>query len=139
MKVRVQKTSDTDRLIVVKTSSLLNHLATSDIDCRDSSIILDAYHRDWFYEIRRYKYFIPPAAYLQRGILYFIAGRHRTVLLCRHLSEFPFLIGNLGSDHIGREPSPESIAVIEDIKVRDFLEDGLFALPDLKFGDFEPS
>ena len=134
MKVKAMKTADTDRLIIVHGSKLL--ALPSDIDCRKSKTILDAYHKDWFYEYEGATYFIPPAAYIQDGEVFYISGRHRTILLERHLSEFPLLIGNLDFDNSYGEPTSRSIDAFESIRVSDFIEHSLFTLPDLERGAF---
>jgi hypothetical protein len=71
--------------------------------------------------------------------IHFINGRHRAILLSRHLEKFPFLIGNIDHDHFGGIPKESSLQVFHSIKADDLEEHTRFDLPDLSFGDFEPA
>ena len=88
------------------------------LKCRNAVIVEDAYHKDWFYEYEGETYFTPPAAYIDNGNILFINGRHRSILLAGHLSEFPFLIGSIDLDHTGEQPKERSLEVIRAIKFK---------------------
>ena len=137
MKIKTIKTVETDRLILVSSEKLMQYLNEDDLKYRNSEIVEDAYHKDWFFEFNGFTYFTPPAAYIRDGEIFFINGRHRAILLARHLDQFPFLIGNLDLDHFGEEPKASSLEVMDSIKAGNFEEHSIFSLPDLKFGDFE--
>jgi len=139
MKIKTIKTVSTDRLFLVSSAKLMECMDSGDIKCRDSEIVEDAYHKDWFFEFNGSTYFTPPAAYIKDGRILFINGRHRAVLLARHLESFPFLIGNVDLDHCGGVPKSKSLEVMDDIKAADFEEHTTFNLPELQFGDFEPA
>ena len=139
MNVRVTKTVASDRLILVNSAKLMAHIDQEDISCREANTIKDEYHKDWFHESSGVTYFTPPAAYIENGRIKFINGRHRCILLARHLQTFPFLIGNIDSDHIDGKPTSVSLDVMSDIKEDDLEENTIFRLPELEFGEFNPA
>ncbi len=134
MEVKIQKTASTDRLFLVDAKKLMEY--ENDIACRNSQTIENVYHKDWFFEQCNFLYFTPPAAYIFNGKIFFINGRHRTILLSRYLNEFPFLIGNIDLDHFGLTPKAISLEVMTIIKAKDVKEHSSFTLPDLKMGKF---
>ena len=134
------KTAETDRLILVSGKALLQYTDSTDLQCRDSEEIDDCYHRDWFFEYNNEKYFEPPAIYITEGVIKFINGRHRSILLSRHIEEFPLLIGNIDMDTHWGTASSKSIDVLNKITVKPFAEHSVFnSLPELSFGDFKPA
>lgn len=139
MDIKTIKTVETDRLILVHSEKLLQHINNDDLRCRDSAMVEDAYHKDWFFKYRGFTYFTPPAASIRDGEIFFINGRHRTILLARHLDQFPFLIGKIDFDHFGGKPKASSLKIFKSIKANDFEEHSIFSLPDLKFGNFKPA
>jgi hypothetical protein len=139
MKIKSNKTTDTDRLILVSSEKLMQYANEIDLQCRNAERVENAYHKDWFFEEDGCTYFTPPAAYIEDGEIFFINGRHRAILLARHLDQFPFLIGNIDLYIDGEEPKESSLKVFDSIKVGNFKEYSTFSLPDLDFGDFEPA
>lgn len=137
MNVKVIKTKSSDRLILVDSAKLMEYVVSKDMKCRNTDIVEDAYHRDWFYEYEGEVYFTPPSAYIENGRILFIDGRHRSILLARYLKKFPFLIGNIDMNHIGMKPKKRSLEVMKAIKIDDFAEYEIFSLPELEFGNFE--
>lgn len=137
MEIKIMKTTEFDRLILVSRDKLMDYVNQEDLCCRESRIIEDAYHKDWFYQFNGFTYFTPPAASIRDGTIYFINGRHRTILLTMHLSQFPFLIGNIDLDHFGGTPKTSSLKAFESIRLGDLEEHSAFILPDLKFGPFK--
>lgn len=134
------KTNESDRLILVDGKKLLAHADLEDLEDRDSDVIEDLYHPDWFFEDNGEEYFTPPAAYIEQGVIKFINGRHRTLLLSRYFEAFPLLIGNLDMDHCWGTATEKSIEVLNDITVNQFTEHSIFSdLPDLQSGDFAPA
>ena len=139
MNVRAMKTASSDRLIMVDSAKLMEYVVGEDMKCRKANVVKDAYHKDWFYEHEGETYFTPPAAYIDNGKILFINGRHRSILLARHLKEFPFLISNIDMDHVGGKPNEKSLEVMKAIKADDFAEHSIFCLPDLGVGNFAPA
>lgn len=132
------KTAAFDRLIIVDAKKLLHYTDQDDLNCRNSVVIKDLYHQDWFFEYNNEDYFIPPAVYITKGVIKFINGRHRSIMLSRHIENFPLLIGNIDNDICGGVASSKSIDVLVDISVKQLTEHSIICnLPELDFGDFE--
>ncbi|MCG5496034.1 hypothetical protein [Ectothiorhodospira variabilis] len=137
MNVKVQKTAPSDRLIEVNGAKMMQYVNQNDLSFRAAQTVIDAYHQDWFYSSNgKDTYFIPPAGYLKDGEIYFINGRHRFILLHRHLARFPFLIGNIDGDNIAGIPSKRSLSVLRVIKERSINEHIQVAIPTLRYGNF---
>ncbi len=137
MNKRVRKTVKSDRLILVNAKKLFDYIDKSDLSCRESENIQDLYHREWFFEFKGEGYFKPPAAYIENGVIKFINGRHRVILLSRHLDAFPLLIGNLDLDHVWGKATEKSVSVLQEITMRKLEEHSIFNnLPDLEYGNF---
>ena len=139
MNKKIMKTADTDRLFIVCSIKLMKNVDQADLDCRNTKNVEDLYHKNWFYDYNGSEYFIPPAAYIQNGRILFINGRHRAILLARHIKSFPFLIGNLDLVNFGSRENDNSIRVLNNIKVKDMEEHSTFDFPELEFGDFDPA
>ena len=140
MNKRVLKTASSDRLILVNSKKLFEFADEDDVKCRNSEIIADLYHPDWFFTFDGHDYFSPPAIYIVDGVVKFINGRHRTILLSRHLDAFPMLIGNLDMDHCGGGATEKSLNVLSEITVGELTEHSIFEnLPELEYGNFPPA
>lgn len=63
-----------------------------DLAFRDSKDVRDCYHPDWFRRDNDQIFFTPPAFEFRNGHLLGINGRHRAVLLYRHLQVIPMLL-----------------------------------------------
>ncbi len=137
MIVKPIKTALSDRLFLVSSKKLMQYVNEEDLNCRDAERVEDAYHKDWFEEEDGCTYFTPPAAYIQDGEILFINGRHRAILLARHLDQFPFLIRNIDMDIDGEKPKESSLKVMDSIKAGDFTSSSTFSVPDLGYGDFK--
>jgi len=137
MNKRIMKTADWDRLILVDARKLFAYIDLEDLKCRESDVIEDLYHRDWFFEYENAEYFTPPAVYIEKGVVRFINGRHRTLLLARYLEIFPLLIGSLDLDNLCGTATAKSIEVLREITVNQLAEHSIFGnFPKLEFGDF---
>ena len=136
MHVKIMKTIDSDRVILVSSVTFLQCVDKLDFECRSSEVIKSLYQRSWFFSHNDEPYFIPPAIYISNGEILFINGRHRTIVLARHLRVFPVLVGNLDMDHCGGAAKRSSLEILEKIKLGEIQEDSNFNLPDLEFGDF---
>lgn len=105
--------------------------------CRDSEIINNQYHKDWFYELKRIRYFKAPVIQIHSGNITFINGRHRTVVMARMLEVFPMAVGNIDADHVGRTRTQASLRVYDMIRKEEFFEHSSFDFPELPYGDFK--
>jgi hypothetical protein len=139
MNKKILKTAGSDRVILVSSKKLMKYVDEADLECRNSKVIEDLYHKDWFFSYNDEPYFTPPAIYIDDGKILFINGRHRAILFARHLEEFPVLVGNLDMDHCGGTAKESSLGVLEKIKVGEIEEHDNFNLPELKFGNFAPA
>lgn len=65
---------------------------TADLARRDAENVFNWYHPGWFWiDDNGELYFAPPAYEFRSGHLLGINGRHRTILLYRHLEVIPML------------------------------------------------
>ena len=61
--------------------------------CRESEVVADWYHSGWFRRDDNSElHFTPPAFEFRGGFLRGINGRHRAILLFRHLEVVPMLL-----------------------------------------------
>lgn len=139
MKVKVIKSAAKDRLILADSREVLAYAEDGDLECRRSQHVENKYHKDWFYHNDKGTCFSPPAVYLEKGVIKFLNGRHRFVLLSRHLDNFPMLVGHLDFDHLSGVPSNQSTMVLDKIRVSKLQVYSSYELPDLEYGNFEPS
>lgn len=93
MKCRIDITAATDIAAWVTRDSFKANVDPSDLACRESKYVNDWYHPDWFRHGKNGElYFTPPAFEFRNGCLLGINGRHRAVLLYRHLDVIPMLL-----------------------------------------------
>jgi hypothetical protein len=93
MKCRIDITASTDLAAWVTKAAFRANVDQSDLLCRESKDVFDWYHPDWFrYDDSGVLYFTPPAFKFRNGYLLGINGRHRAVLLYRHLEVIPMLL-----------------------------------------------
>lgn len=93
MKCKIFKTSETDIAAWVSRGAFMNNVDMNDLACRESKVVYNWYHPDWFRNDDNSElYFIPPAFGFLNGFLHGINGRHRAILLFRHLSVIPLLL-----------------------------------------------
>lgn len=93
MKCKIDITTDTDLAAWVSREAFMANVDSNDLACRESEAISDWYHPDWFWrDDNGGLYFIPPAFEFRGGCLRGISGRHRAVLLFRHLDLIPMLL-----------------------------------------------
>lgn len=137
MKVKAKKGCGWDRLIVVDSEKFMVCVDKENLECRDSQVVENAYHRDWFYESDGSIYFYLPVVQILDGVITFINGRHRTILLSRFLEAFPVAVGSIDACHVGGRIMPRSIESYGFIKLREFDESSFFTLPDLPCGEFK--
>lgn len=123
MKCKIDITAVTDLAAWVNRDAFMANVDLDDLACRETQVVLDWYHPEWFrhddYGILR---FTPPAFIYSRGQLRGINGRHRAVLLYRHLDIIPMLL--VAPD---QWPSDK----IDEIAQKRIKEDEIVELPDL--------
>lgn len=136
IRAKIIKQKEDDKLILVNVKEFMKYVDQKDLSNRDSKIIENKYHKNWLYELNGCKYFVPPVAFIRdNGDIRFVNGRHRFVLLSRHLKEFPIAIDGIGNDIFGYS-SDVSLKTFEEIKVKLLENDCSFLLPELEFGEF---
>ena len=92
MKCSISITGFTDIAAWVTRQAFTSNVSQDDLACRDSQEVFDWYRADWFFRDAGDLYFIPPAFHFWDGHLHGINGRHRAVLLSRHMEVFPMLL-----------------------------------------------
>jgi hypothetical protein len=93
MKCKISITAKTDLAAWVSRKGFMDNVDSADLSCRESEVIYDWYHPDWFRNDDNGElYFIPPAFGFWGGHIRGINGRHRAILLFRHLEAIPMLI-----------------------------------------------
>jgi len=136
MRVALEPPNAQDQFYLIRTVSLMDVLDHEDLARRKSESIEDAYHLYWF--SRRddgVLAFHAPEFYLENGIVNFINGRHRTLLLCRYLTEFPMALTEMdGYPICSPSPSESSVKVLSEISIRRLSGQEIFCFPDLPTG-----
>lgn len=95
MKFKVSVTAQNDLPVWIVKEKFEKYVNKEDLKCRVSQNILDCYHPKWFLKQENGEtLFIPPAFEFRREQFYGINGRHRAVLLLRHLSIIPLIFAN---------------------------------------------
>jgi hypothetical protein len=123
MKCRVDITTVTDIAAWVTRDAFMANVDPEDLACRESKEVLDCYHPNSFrYDNNGEQYFIPPAFVFRKGNLHCINGRHRAVLLFRHLEVIPMLLVRF---HTWPEDK------LAEIRQKEIGEDDTVELPDL--------
>lgn len=123
MKCKIDITAATDLAAWVTRDAFMANVDLDDLACRETQEVLDWYHPEWF---RNDDYgdlrFTPPAFIFSRGQLRGINGRHRAVLLYRHLDVIPMLL-------VAPDQWPKD--KISEIVKRELKEAEIIELPDL--------
>lgn len=123
MKCKIDITAEHDMSVWIKTETFMCMVDQEDLKCRDQKVVLDAYLSGWFYHRANGDLgFTPPAFRLKHGRFFGISGRHRAILLCRHLEIIPMLLTH--ADECDQ-------AQLDDIIVRKIEVDEEISLPDL--------
>lgn len=123
MKIKLaEKTVETDKYYLVRVFDLLAH--DNDIHRRDADVVEDYYRSDWFPEGD----FELPAFYLQDGKVFFINGRHRTVVLSRVLDSLPMALTSIDA---------ASADVLSSMVISEMNPGDEFELPNLRIEQIE--
>jgi hypothetical protein len=94
----------------------------NDLACRNSKEIKPFYCSKWFHVVSGENKFIPPAIYIDNGVVKFINGRHRTLLLAKYLSVIPIAVSNISFSNL----ETLKTAIKSEIQSGEYIE-----LPDL--------
>ena len=105
----------------------------TDLAQRTSQKIEDAYHEHWLSPCPDGSYlFHAPEFYLKNGVARFINGRHRTLVLSKHLIEIPMALTNIdGYPVYAAHAHQSSLDVLAAMSVRKATEQEAFCFPDL--------
>ena len=116
-------TAATDVAAWVTRDAFMANVDPDNLACRESKDVLDWYHPDWFrHDDNGELYFTPPAFEFRNGRLLGINGRHRAVLLYRHMEVIPMLLITPGT-----WPKDKLAEIVQ----REIGESETVALPDL--------
>lgn len=122
MKCKITVTAKNDLPIWIKKEVFEEYVNNEDLELRASKEIYDCYHPNWFKKNQNGEIcFKPPAFHFLRGEFYGINGRHRAVLLLRHLSFIPILFVNppLNDKKLMEELVCQNIDVNKGIEIPD--------------------
>jgi hypothetical protein len=123
MKCRIDKTAVTDIAAWVSKEAFMANIDQDDLACRASVEVFNWYHPDWFsHDENGYPYFTPPAFIFNNGRLRGINGRHRAILLFKHMDFIPMLLV------LPHEWPKDKLA---EIAKKEIGEDEIIELPDL--------
>src|SRR5690242_20683491 len=125
MQCSIELQAKADRPYLIKRDDFMSAVDRIDLACRDSDVIKDAYLCKWFFWRNGRPSFRLPSFQLNSGRTIFINGRHRTVMLFRHMNSIPMAITGV----IGEKSSEVLDAIVD----RPLSEDSTITLPDLPF------
>jgi hypothetical protein len=93
VKCKINKTMRGDIAAWVSRDIFMANVDQKDLSCRDSQVVFDWYHPNWFHRnADGILCFTPPAFEFRGGYLRGINGRHRAILLFRHIDAIPMLL-----------------------------------------------
>ena len=123
MNCKIQLTAAWDRPYWIRWTDFKKCVDEDDLACRDSWVIQDCYLATWFsYSENGERHFNPPTFCLRNGLASFINGRHRTILLSKHLDILPMALA---------QTDAESQSILDGIVEREIGLDEVIVLPDL--------
>jgi hypothetical protein len=133
MRVTLLSPNAQDELYLIKVEELMAIIDAQDLAQRKSETIEDAYHEHWLTQYTDGSYqFHAPEFYLSNGIVKFINGRHRTLLLGKHLKNIPMALTNMdGFPPFATKPSPESLEALAKISAKKLTGNEILEFPDL--------
>lgn len=133
MRVTLLPPNAQDEFYLIKVEELMAIIDAKDLAQRKSETIEDAYHEHWLtqYEDGSYQ-FHAPEFYLTKGIVKFINGRHRTLLLSKHLKNMPMALTNMdGFPPFATCPHPASLEALAKISAHKLTGNEIFEFPNL--------
>lgn len=122
MKCRIDLQASTDRPFWIDWAQFSQYVDHVDLACRESKVVENFYRSAWFHFQDDQWFFSPPAFYLRQGSAFFINGRHRAVLLSRHLQLVPMSL---------TQSDKQSESMLSSIAKGQLALDEVFELPDL--------
>jgi len=133
MNVRLQPPNAQDEFYLIKTEQFMLAVDQTDLAQRNSQRIEDAYHQHWLSPCPDGTYlFHAPEFYLTSGVARFINGRHRTLVLSKHLIEIPMALTNMDGYPIwAAHAHQSSLDVLARMYVRKVTAREAFSFPDL--------
>ncbi len=133
MKVKLQPPNAQDEFYLIKIEDFMRVVDQWDLSQRESEEIENAYHEHWIEEGDDGVYlFHAPEFYLVEGVAKFINGRHRTLVLARHLKEIPMALTSMdGYPVYSPQPHPKSVEVLGKIAKKKLKGSEIFDFPDL--------
>lgn len=136
MKIMIPPPTYNDSQHLVDSKKLMEMVDKDDLKNRKSKTIKDNYHICWFSEENSdIKKFELPSISIRNDKIFFINGRHRTVLLCRYLREIPLAVLPIttGADRKSatQEEIEKSKQVLKYISLRELQLGEIFDFPDL--------
>lgn len=133
MRVTLSAPNAEDEFYLIKVDELMSLVDSEDLALRKSVVIEDAYHEHWLVQCQDESYqFHAPVIYITKGVVKFINGRHRTLLLGRHMKIIPMALASMdGFPPLAKKPRPESVEVFSKISDRKLTGTEVFEFPDL--------
>lgn len=128
MKCRIDLQTSTDRPLWIDWAKFMQCVDHADLACRESKIVENFYRSAWFRFQDGQWFFSPPAFYLRQGSALFINGRHRVLLLSRHLQLLPMSL---------TQSDKQSESALSSITMRPLALDEVFELPDLPMREIQ--
>lgn len=130
MKVRLQPPNANDVLYLIKINEFMRFVDLHDFSMRNCREIEDKYHRHWLSDgPDDTQLFHAPQFFLTNETIKFINGRHRTLLLSRHLDEVPMAFARAAISLSTDEQDTKRI--LDSISVRQLTEVDVLFFPDL--------
>lgn len=128
MKITLTPPNAQDKHYLIDVKKFMRVVDPDDLECRDSKIIHDSYHEHWF----RGQLFLPPVFYLTKGVARFINGRHRTLVMIKHMDQIPMALANMdGYPNFTETPHQLSRKVLRHISLARLNGKEEFIFPDL--------
>ena len=133
MKVRLQPPNAQDEFYLINVQEFMKIVDRSDLAQRNAGQIEDAYHTHWLSTNSDGIYlFHAPEFYLAEGIARFINGRHRTLVLSKHLDEIPMALTGMDvCPVLAPHPHSSSVDVLSAISICRVSTEDIFQFPDL--------
>jgi hypothetical protein len=133
MRVKLQPPNAQDVFYLIKVEQFMRVVDSWDLEQRVSKKIENAYHLHWLSRCADGTcLFHAPEFCLQEGIARFINGRHRTLVLTKHLKEIPMALTNMdGYPVYATHPHQISVQVLEQISTQKLTGEEVFEFPDL--------
>lgn len=93
MRCMLERTAPADRHCWVRWSAFLHVVDLDDLACHNSAVIADRYLSSWLHIGPDGEALFTPPAFEMRGVrAFFINGRHRALLLARHVPSVPMAL-----------------------------------------------